>query len=358
MPKISTPTLQRDPVSGVIYIHWTEPTDKGKRGRSRRASTGTREMGAAKTYLGTWLLEDQNQPAGQSFTVGELWSLYNEKHVQTNTVAPGNIESSWKNLEPHFGGLSVDEVTQDVADAYQGKRARGAIGRPSRSVTVRKEMAHLAACLRWAVEREIIPKAPKLKRPPDAEPRDRWLRENELTKLMAAAAGGEGRMSRVERFLWLALTTAGRKAALCELTWDRVDFQTNVVDLNKPGRRKTKKRRAVVPIAAALRPVLLRAYEERESDFVLDHEGGRIDKDVKRVAKAAGVAGVSPHVLRHTAATHMARRGVPLWLIAKILGNTLAQVERTYAKHCPDDLRPAVEAIYAPALPAITGATT
>ncbi len=38
----------------------------------------------------------------------------------------------------------------------------------------------------------------------------------------------------------------------------------------------------------------------------------------------------------------MARRGVPLWIIAKVLGNTVATVEKTYAKHAPEDLRAAV----------------
>lgn len=40
---------------------------------------------------------------------------------------------------------------------------------------------------------------------------------------------------------------------------------------------------------------------------------------ILRIAKAAGVAGVTPNVLRHTAATHMACAGVPLWKIAKVL---------------------------------------
>jgi integrase len=71
---------------------------------------------------------------------------------------------------------------------------------------------------------------------------------------------------------------------------------------------------------------------------------------VRDIATAAGVSGVSPHVLRHTAATHMARRGVPLWTIAKVLANTLAMVERVYAKHSPDDLRVAVGMISGGAL--------
>lgn len=77
---------------------------------------------------------------------------------------------------------------------------------------------------------------------------------------------------------------------------------------------------------------------------------------VQRIAIEAGLGqaakgqalkatGISPHVLRHTAATHMARNGVPLWKIAKILGNTLAMVERVYAKWCPDDAAGTVDLI-------------
>ena len=189
--------------------------------------------------------------------------------------------------------------------------------------------------------------------PADSEPRDRWLRRDEIDRLLAAAQS-EGRMSRVERFLWLALETAGRKQALLDLTWDRVDFETGVIHLALPGLKQTKKRRASVPISAALRPVLERAYTEREGDLVLDH-GGDVWTAVQSVVRRAGLApataraakatGVSPHVFRHTAATHMARRGVPLWLIAKVLGNSLTVVERSYAKHAPDDLRGAVDMI-------------
>jgi integrase len=189
---------------------------------------------------------------------------------------------------------------------------------------------------------------PHFKLPAASEPRDRWLRTAELQKLIDAAAEirrGDY-LSRGEIFLWLALETAARKTAIVELTWDRVDFETKTIDYNVPGRKKTKKRRSTVPISKALLPILVRAFEERntESDLVL---GNKHDpwKSIRLIAKRAKVPGVSQHVLRHTAATHMARRGVPLWQIAGILANTVAMVEKVYAKHAPDGLVDAVNAI-------------
>jgi integrase len=156
-------------------------------------------------------------------------------------------------------------------------------------------------------------------------------------------------MTRAERFLWIALETAARKQAILDLTWDRVDFETNTIHFDVPGRARTKKRRAAVSISSALRPVLERAYKERIGDLVLDNKAavwksiqvaaikaGFSDQPIVRGAKPRAT-GISPHVLRHTAATHMARRGVPLWKIAQVLGNTLAMVEKVYAKWTPDD---------------------
>jgi integrase len=245
------------------------------------------------------------------------------------------------------------------------KREKGVIGRPAKPATIRRELVQLLACFNWCADskerRALISPAdvPGFALPSGGQPRDRWLREAEVERLLKAAAAPVGRMSRVERFLWLALETAGRKQALLDLTWDRVDFETGVIHLALPGRKETKKRRASVPISKALLPVLKRAYEERINDRVLDH-GAEVWAAVQSVAARAGfgppqgvrqtgtkpkATGISPHVMRHTAATHMARRGVPLFLVAKVLGDTIATVEKTYAKHAPDDLRGAVDMI-------------
>jgi len=351
------PELRHDPGTGIIYMHWTEPGERGQRGRSKRASTGARDMVAAKAFLGRWLLLEQEQPLpapDKESTISELWTLYDEKHVQRNVTSTASLAECWKNLEAHFGASAVSQVSQDTVDKYEEKRRNGRIGRGAGNGTIRKELAALRACLNWCADpkRRILDaaKLPNFDLPPDSEPRDRWLRTPEIQKLLKAAsevsARMGNRMGRGERFCWLALETGARAEAIRQLTWGRVDFEQWTIDYNVPGRKLTKKRRTVVPISQALREPLLRMYAERLADdgHVLDTDA-EVWKLVKTIAANAGLLDVSPHVLRHTAATHMARRGVPLWIIAKVLGNTLAMVERVYAKHCPDDLRSAVDMI-------------
>lgn len=357
---MSTPYLKKH-ANGTYYVHWTE-NRVGK-----RVSTGEKEVSEAKRFLGTWLLmehESSQGVLGAELTLADVWAVYDAKHVQAQVTGHYSAQLAWKQLVPHFGHIPASGLTQTAIDEYVAKRTSGRLGRKVKPQTVARELSWLRAAVKFCAsdKRRVIDKsfARELSLPEPGEPRDRWLRHGEMQRLLDAAARlrkGD-RLTRVERFLWLALETAGRAQALIDLTWDRVDFETRVIVLDVPGRRKTKKRRAVVPISTGLLPILERAYRERENDRVLDH-GSPIWAAVQYVAIEAGFSvqpkpktsqkpkatGISPHVLRHTAATHMARRGVPLFIVAKILGNTLAVVERVYAKHCPDDLREAVDLI-------------
>ncbi len=51
--------------------------------------------------------------------------------------------------------------------------------------------------------------------------------------------------------------------------------------------------------------------------------------------EAAGLDGVTRHTLRHTRATWMAQKGVPLFEAAGFLGMSVKTLERVYAHHDP-----------------------
>jgi integrase len=53
---------------------------------------------------------------------------------------------------------------------------------------------------------------------------------------------------------------------------------------------------------------------------------------------------VTPHILRHTAATWLLQGGMDLWKAAGILGMTVKQLEETYGHHHPDFQREAANA--------------
>lgn len=343
------PILKKN-TNGIFYAHWTEDR------RSKRKSMGTRNPVEAQRNFAKWLLlRDQAETSlSADRTVEDCWFVYCAKHIDAGGVAsPETAHYNWQMLSAHFGSTAVNKVNQRTVDEYVAKRTSGQLGRKVKPQTCRKELQSLIAALRFcaAPPNAIIPASsvPVISMPAPGAPRDRWLRPDEMRRMMEAAAhlrGGDGdRLSRGERYLWIALEAPARMSAILDLTWDRVHFDIGTIEFGSPDQRETKKRRTTVPMSDNLRAVLCRAYEERISDLVMDNKAD-MWPTIQRIAVEAGLAegsgkikatGISPHTIRHTAATYMARNGVPLWKIAKILGNSLAMVEKVYAKWSPDD---------------------
>lgn len=146
----------------------------------------------------------------------------------------------------------------------------------------------------------------------------------------------------------LMLTTAGRVGAILDLTWDRVDLHRGQINLRRD-QLGPRKGRAIVPINATLRAALEASKEGRLSENVVEWAGGpvrSIRKGFARAVENAGLTGVTLHVLRHTAAVHMAEAGVPMAEISQYLGHSNVQITASvYARFSPQHLSKAAEAL-------------
>lgn len=54
---------------------------------------------------------------------------------------------------------------------------------------------------------------------------------------------------------------------------------------------------------------------------------------------------VTPHTLRHTSGTLMAQAGIDIFMIAKMLGHSVAKTSELYAHHKPDYLKAAANVL-------------
>jgi integrase len=71
-----------------------------------------------------------------------------------------------------------------------------------------------------------------------------------------------------------------------------------------------------------------------------------VKKGFQRAVRLAGLPGkITPHTLRHTAATWLMQRGVPIWEAAGFLGMSPEVLQNTYGHHHPDYLQGAAAAI-------------
>jgi integrase len=189
----------------------------------------------------------------------------------------------------------------------------------------------------------MIDRAPAIELPSKPAPKERYLTHDEIDRLLEAATQPHIRLA-----ILLMLSTGARVTAVLELTWNRVNFDRGVIDLRQSA-DGPRKGRAIVPMNAGLRAALQAARQAALSDHVVEWAGGpvrSIRKGFMAAVTAAGLENVSPHVLRHSAAVHMAEAGIPMSEIAQFLGHSSTAVtERTYARYSPGHLRRAAEVV-------------
>ena len=316
-------------LNGRYVVTWH---DGGTRRRFRLDALSRKEAEAEALDL----IRKQTAPAGGA-TVAHLWDAYLSD--RKGRPVEKNMRSSGKPVLAHFGHLRPDQITTDHCRDYS--RARKAAGIMPGSIWT--ELGHLRTCMRWAQKMRLIEAAPHIERPQKPAPRERYLTRDEIRRLLDADC-----QPHIKLAILLMLTTAGRVGAVLDLTWDRVDLERGQVNLRRDmlGPRKG---RAIVPINATLRAALESARHARLSDHVVEWGGGPVKSIRKGFAKAvenAGLKDVTLHVLRHTAAVHMAEAGVPMAEISQYLGHSNVQITASvYARFSPQHLSRAAEAL-------------
>jgi integrase/recombinase XerC len=174
------------------------------------------------------------------------------------------------------------------------------------------------------------------------------LRGDQATALVTAPAGNEAVPLRDRLILELLYATGIRVSELCGLDVHDVDRARHVVRVLGKG----AKERSVPygrPAENALdgwlrhgRPLL--ATPRSGAALLLGARGGRLQATtaravVTRYAEAAGLPHVSPHGLRHSAATHLLEGGADLRSVQELLGHAALSSTQIYTHVSIERLR-------------------
>lgn len=288
--------------------------------------------------------EEKNMHDYRLKTVRQVLEYYMENH--------GDHVASFTDLQHMtsvfifvMGNKKLSTLTPDHFIAYSRMRRQGKAGkRPAKTDgTIRRELQHLKAAIAYCARAKLVSPmdVPNIPMPAAPKPRERWLSKKEIQAVVKVAQESplRGRL-----FVQIALRTGARKSVIENLTWDQIDFDRMMIDFGKHESRVTKKRKPVVPIHRDLLPILKAARDAAENEYVLGTNGD-IRATLDAIAHRAGVKGLTPHVFRHTWATHASMNGTSLLDIARVLGNTVDVVERTYAKYQPEYLRNAIQSV-------------
>lgn len=271
-------------------------------------------------------------------TIGDCWQLYSQQHL-TETVADRKNQSYWSRLS-WFKDIQAEGLTPTEVRDYITHR-----GYPEgvMASTINRELGLLRACLRFAERERRIERAPIVKALPKAATRVRALSKVQARTLLQAAVRRD--IWQETAFLMLALGTAQRPGAIVDLTWDRAMGDTLDFRVSTP-KSSRMKGRAIVPVNKLAKRALAIAHRHKRGPYVLHHDGrkvSRIDRLLRRVGDECGIV-VTPHMLRHTAASLLLQDGVDLLRVSRLLAHANTIVTQTvYFHHQPSWLKDTID---------------
>jgi integrase len=334
----------------VYYIHWHD----GKQQRKCSTRTGIRRQ--ADQIFARWLLEQNDKQLGFSGSaryphetaIADALARFAEEHGPDIRDA-ARVGYAIQRLLAWWGDRRVDAIKPVTCSAYRDARLKDGV----KLATVTKELSVLRSALKWAKKNgRLVGDIPEVETPPKQAGKDRWLTRDEVARLLRAARNEPKSRLHLPLFILLGIQTGARSEAILTLKWfPQVDLERGVIDFNPPGRTRNKKGRAIVPIHPRLYWFLAKAHARATSPYVLSYHGEPIKRIVhgfRNACKRAGLDDVTPHTLRHTAGTWMAKAGKDLHMIGGMLGHSDPRTTMLYAHHHPDHLRGALDAFDRP----------
>jgi integrase len=346
---------------------WLRPERKDAAGTVRRAvwiirdaghdeSTGcvAHDIAGAERSLARYLatkhakaaVEKRNRhPA--AVPIADVLNLY-ARDIAPDHARPYETAARLHALDNYFREATLADINGQACRDYAASRPKGA---------ARRELEDLRAAINHHRREGLCSEVVEVVLPERSAGRDRWLTRSEAARLILAAwryrerqlGQATGRASRrhIARFILVALYTGSRAGAVCgaalEPTEGRgwIDLTRGVFYRRPSGKRETKKRQPPVPLPHSLL-THLRRWKRQGQRFAVEWNGEPVKSIRKAFASAvtdAGLTGkVTPHVLRHTAATWLMQAGVDMWEAAGFLGMTVEMLAERYGHHHPDHL--------------------
>ncbi len=352
---------------------WTVRVCVGGKYYSRSART--KDRAKAEAYLQRFL-----QPFGlgeRTLPLADVWREY-EKSPARGELAVSTMRlkrqiwmnfSSWMEVN-HPEMTQLKMLNEDAVGEYlRTYRANHTASTYNSVVCVLREICRIVAEKAGMVDDPWI----GVRLLPDDVHSRRELTSDELGRLMSAAArAGDD---------WLLLFCIGAYTGLrlgdcCTLAWTDVKLERGIIQVIP---QKTKSHSQGIPVTIPIHPDLHSRLAKRkqvaESEYVIPdfakwyHEsywriGGmlsnifrdaRIQTSILLKGRKKATPEATFHSLRHTFVSFAANAGVPLPVVASIVGHTSTAMTRHYYHENEEALRAAVEAI--PSLDALRAGT-
>lgn len=259
-------------------------------------------------------------------------------------LAPNTLAAYRRDLRQYLGFLDGREPSPELIDEYLALLSEQGYARS----TVTRKVSVVRGFHRFELVEGIVESDPTVfvDSPKRTQALPKALSVEEILGLLDSITGVDAAGVRDSALLEFMYATGCRVTEAVGVDLNDIDLVDRVVMLTGKGRKQR-----LVPVGGAAvaaieawLPVRLELARHTDAVF-LNLRGTRLSRQgvfdiVRKRALRAGIAPdrISPHVLRHSAATHMVEGGADLRTVQEMLGHANVSTTQIYTKVSPHHL--------------------
>lgn len=279
-----------------------------------------------------------------SMTVGELYREWHARYAVPKLARAQTDDTTFRcHVEPQFAKRKVRELTR-----IELGRFRDAVAKKATPNTSNRVMVLLSRVFNWALDEGLIEFNPaaRLRKAAHRKPRERILTEDGIRTFWTAIAAMEtmtgAHMARAEKgrmlspptrsILRLLLLTGQRRSEVVEARKSELELESKEPVWTIPGERTKNGLLHRVPLCPQARTEFAKAVAAAPaaSPYVFPSpENPKVPISAEAVTRAMArlvtqleIPTVSPHDLRRTVGTEMAKLGLPVHVRSLVLNHS------------------------------------
>lgn len=327
--------------NGFYYVYYYQPS-----GKRTCISTKTRLKVEAIKFLSNFK-EEIEQKRIEKLRPVSLKEYCNQfisysKNIHTVKTHKGYV-NALKYLQTFFDNVSLKEVTHSKLSEYFDNRVN-----TSSIYQARNDLICFNSLFNRAIAEDYLYFNPcnGIKRFKLPQKQPLFFSHIEFDILLNAIDDKD-----IKDLVQFAVNTGLRQGELLTLQWKQINYlQQSLILDNSFHITKSKKIRSV-PLTIKALQILTERERTTKGDFVFTRNGKVIPQDFisHRFKVFVKKAGISPklnfHSLRHTFASWLIQKGVPIYSISKLLGHSDIKVTEIYSHLRSEDLRSAINTL-------------